>query len=151
MKTLRAVVLCLGFLAASTPVTPCSYVSVKTIEEAADRCDAIFVGWVTALELDDGSWKQKKVRFRITESWKGTEGEHVTVRTGMGGSDCGVDYKLAHRYVVFARNREEGGLSTTVANLPTDKHSVKDITLALGSPEQEFNWHRKPAHDGHRE
>jgi hypothetical protein len=146
VKRLITTALCIGLLFASTQGIPCSYVSVKTVEEAATRSDAVFVGWVTALELDDGSWTEKRVRFRITESWKGTEGEYVTVRTGMGGS-CGVDYQLAHRYVVFARLHEEGGLSTTTGAEPTDKYSIADISSALGSPKEEFDWIHKPESD----
>ena len=70
---------------------------------------AVFTGRVTdisviPLDLGDGlvGYKQKLVRFSIEESFRGTRGRSVEILTGMGGGDCGYDFKQGERYFVYA-------------------------------------------------
>lgn len=131
-----------ALLSIASQAFACSCVSVENVKEAAARSSAVFIGWVVALELDDGSWSQKKVRFRITTSWKGTDGEYVTVKTGMGKGDCGVEYELGSSYRVFARG-DSGKLFTSICASPRKLYTREEFDSALGEPRETFDWHRR--------
>ncbi|MBD9478841.1 hypothetical protein [Pseudoxanthomonas sp. PXM02] len=90
---------------------------VQSVEERTPRMDK---GWVTALsdwfkgvfgnesasdEISD--FPYKRVRFAVSETFKGTPVRQQTVRTGMGGGDCGYFFETGQEYVVYAW--ENGG------------------------------------------
>ncbi len=59
-----------------------------------------------------GQW-QRPVRFTVDETFKG---EHRPVRdvwTGQGYGDCGFNFELGHRYVVYARRDDKTGRDET--------------------------------------
>ncbi|MCI0665465.1 MAG: hypothetical protein L0220_30770 [Acidobacteria bacterium] len=73
------------------------------------RVSAVFAGQANEvstipLDLGDGStgYRQKLVRFTIVEAFRGVEGSTVEILTGMGGGDCGYDFKKGERYFVYA-------------------------------------------------
>lgn len=70
---------------------------------------AVFTGLVTnistiPLDLGDGrsGYRQRLVRFDLDESFHGVKGRTAEVITGMGGGDCGYDFKEGERYFVYA-------------------------------------------------
>jgi hypothetical protein len=70
---------------------------------------AVFTGLVTNISTipinpGDGSsgYQQRLVRFNLEESFLGVKGQTVEVITGMGGGDCGYDFKEGERYFVYA-------------------------------------------------
>src|SRR5262245_25446427 len=69
------------------------------------RAGAIFSGRVNEIStivLDQGDGRsgygQKLVRFTLLEAFRGVEGNTVEVVTGMGGSDCGYDFREGESY-----------------------------------------------------
>ncbi|HVG32716.1 MAG TPA: carboxypeptidase-like regulatory domain-containing protein [Pyrinomonadaceae bacterium] len=70
---------------------------------------AVFTGLVTnvstiPLDLGDGrsGYQQRLVRFDLDEAFHGVKGRTAEVITGMGGGDCGYDFKEGERYFVYA-------------------------------------------------
>lgn len=79
---------------------------------------AVFTGLVTnistiPLDLGDGrsGYQQRLVRFELDESFLGVKGRTAEIFTGMGGGDCGYDFKEGARYFVYAyRNPKDNTL-----------------------------------------
>src|SRR5437763_16725731 len=52
--------------------------------------------------------------LRVQDAWKGVRpGQLVTIATGHGGGDCGVEFKRDSVYLVFARPAAKKGWLTT--------------------------------------
>ena len=71
---------------------------------------AIFVGVVTSVTIDDVetligekkySHHYRVAQFTVEESLTGIDQKSVEVATGMGGGDCGYDFKTGERYLVY--------------------------------------------------
>src|SRR5215470_4304878 len=92
-----------GFACACTrPPLPC---------EAYWQVDAVFIG--TAKEI---SWiefeeklenlvrkrKQPVFSFSVDQAFRGVNGAKVAVMAGIGGGDCGYDFKIGDQYLVYA-------------------------------------------------
>jgi Carboxypeptidase regulatory-like domain len=93
---------------------------------------AVFVG--TALEVkqtsekliagEDRQFPQRAFIFRIDEPFRGVNTAQVEVRTGMGGGDCGYNFKLGERYLVYASFNATNGFYGT--NICTRTRPVSD-------------------------
>jgi hypothetical protein len=73
---------------------------------------------VQAGRLSDGplSFPQKKVRIRITEMLRGLEPDQkeIVIETGLGGGDCGYDFRRGMDYIVYASKKPGGALSASI-------------------------------------
>jgi hypothetical protein len=87
--------------------------------------DAVFVGTVTAIAtrkvplegLPDQRFDRHFVQLAVERIGRGVQGNVVEVQTGVGGGDCGVDFKIGQRYVVYAsRNTKDGSLGTGICS-----------------------------------
>ena len=85
---------------------------------------AVFAGQVTDISIishDFGngviSYRGKLVRFSLEQSFRGVDGQTVEILTGMGGGDCGYDFKQGERYFVYAyRNPGDGKLGAGICS-----------------------------------
>ena len=76
------------------------------------KADAVFSGTVTALSIistqetdtsgDQYTIRRVVARFSIEDSFRGIRGAETEVLTGMGGGDCGYQFKKGERYLVYA-------------------------------------------------
>ena len=97
--------------------------------QSAWRYDAVFTGLVTEItdpgfptvspgRLPEGplAYPQKKVRIRITEMLRGLEPDQkeIVIETGLGGGDCGYDFRRGFDYIVYASKKPGGGLSASI-------------------------------------
>lgn len=95
-----------------TPGTPC---------ESYGTANAVFVGTaVSVRELerpksgDVDTWHyQRAYKFSVEQSYLGVEGTEVEIVTGSGGGDCGYQFQIGTRYVVYAHSYQDR-LSTTI-------------------------------------
>ena len=96
------------------------------------HADAVFAGRPIAVETLDfqaGDWAYSELRFRfeVDEGFRGVEaGDVVEVSTGMGGGDCGYEFRLNVRYVVYASRDGEGGLRTGLCGSTGPADSSKE-------------------------
>jgi len=108
-------------------VDSCSCAHVGPPCEAYREATAVFVGVVidiaiTPLEREVASEKEtyrgKRIRFSVEQSFKGVDGLEVEVQTnlGAGGSaDCGYPFKQGERYLVYAhRDSVNRKLTTSI-------------------------------------
>jgi hypothetical protein len=56
------------------------------------------------------------VAFDVEDVGRGKIGRRVDVHTGNGGGDCGYAFRVGERYVVYARRRPDGTLSTGICS-----------------------------------
>src|SRR4030095_256476 len=88
--------------ACTRPPLPC---------EAYWQVDAVFIGtakelsWIEFEEkLEDLALKPKQpvFRFSVDQAFRGVNGAQVAVVTGIGGGDCGDDFKIGEQYLIYA-------------------------------------------------
>ena len=107
----------------------CSCISSGAPCQAVWNTDAVFSGEVKEIIdppaketiLADGqkvySYQRKKIRFVITEPFRGISGETVEVTTGRGGGDCGYPFVTGEKYLVYAyKNKETGELNASICS-----------------------------------
>jgi hypothetical protein len=77
--------------------------------KAYSGAGAVFTGLVTnisttTLNTSDArsGYQQRLVRFDLDEAFLGVKGRTAEVITGMGGGDCGYEFKEGERYFVYA-------------------------------------------------
>src|SRR5688572_13600478 len=99
------------FLAAAPAVA-----DACTCRVAGPPCQAtwesplIFAGTVIEVDRQPGAWGPRRVRFRITEAFRGTEQGEIDIHLrGGGGPSCDPAFKLGEDWLVYGNNRWEGG------------------------------------------
>lgn len=97
------------------------------------KASAVFVGTVienksVTVKRGESEQQQRLVRFSIDEPFRGVEGAQVEVMTGMGDSDCGIGFRQAQQYLVYASSFE-GALHTGICT------RTKNISAAVGDLE----------------
>lgn len=61
-------------------------------------------------------YPQRVARFSVEEAFRGLPGASAEVTTGMGGGDCGYDFKVGARYLVYAYAGKDGKLATGICS-----------------------------------
>src|SRR5262245_29717471 len=66
----------------------------------------VFIGVplnVSQIEVESDGHKVSKrlFRFRVEEAFRGTEGTELEILTGAWGGDCGIDFRLRTKYLVY--------------------------------------------------
>src|SRR5262249_41583039 len=84
------------------------------------QVDAVFVGTVRAISTiggtPDATFQRHSVTFTIERAFRGVEGMTVDVATGVGGGDCGYEFKAGERYLVYAYKNGRTGPSTSICS-----------------------------------
>lgn len=149
MKTLlRLVLLLLASLAFfEWEARACSCVGPRPPCQAYWEASAVFVGAVTgerepprrtpeewAKRAEAGEWPQRTFTFAVERPLRGVEGAQVEVATGFGGGDCGYDFQVGERYIVYAyRNQKTGALTTGICTRTRPLESAaEDLQYVVG-------------------
>src|SRR5262249_2372653 len=102
--------------ACTRPLLPC---------EAYWQVEAVFIGtakdlsWIEFEEKLEGLVLKRRrpvFSFSVDKAFRGVNGEQVAVMTEIGGGDCGYDFKIGERYLIYAYRdqRKKEMLSTSV-------------------------------------
>ena len=112
--------------------------------DALQTADAVFVGEVTSVVdtlvvdtvLPSGPFRVRgrRATFTVDRGWKGPLALLITVLTGTGGSDCGYEFALGQRYLVFATVGANGILHTRACSPTQELASAQQYLLGLGKP-----------------
>jgi hypothetical protein len=118
--------LALLFSALPAPAAACTCVGPNPTCQAVWTTPDIFVGQVLAIEspADAQPFLRRRVRIRSTEVFRGGVSGEVDVWTGLGGGDCGYDFKVGETYLVYAyrdatTNRISTGICSNTQKLAT--------------------------------
>jgi hypothetical protein len=87
----------------------------------------------------ESRYPQRLFTFRIEEHFRGLDAAQVEIRTGMGGGDCGYDFKVGERYLVYASFNAANGLFATSICTRTRPVSAagEDLEYIRGLSERE--------------
>lgn len=129
--------------ASATVSEACSCLSSGPACQAFWRTDAVFDGTVLSIEQISReqeiagrtmSFPNKLVRFDAHRSWKGVDAGPVEVITGQGGGDCGFDFVVGERYLVFAhKSPTDGRLYASICSLTQRFAAGSDAAMFLES------------------
>ncbi|WP_203909745.1 hypothetical protein [Rhizocola hellebori] len=96
--------------------------------EFTNNADLIFVGVVTAIDkpFGIGGGGELKVDFVVEDVSKGDSAGHLTLLTASDGAACGYDFKVGHRFKVYANDGHTGlcsgnQLLGSAPEVPVDK------------------------------
>jgi 5-hydroxyisourate hydrolase-like protein (transthyretin family) len=90
----------------------------------------------------DSPFPRRLVVFAIERALRGVQDATVEVTTGMGGGDCGYEFKDRERYVVYAHRSSDGRLVTGICTRTRLASQAADDLTFLGQM-----W--SPAASGH--
>ncbi|WP_339317228.1 hypothetical protein [Paenibacillus sp. FSL R10-2734] len=99
----------------------CSCVVPAEPLEALETSSAVFAGKVVDIKESKGiiisSADPVKVTFDVDSSWKGVEGNKVTVTTALSSASCGFEFVEGESYIVYAYASDEGDSDKLKASL----------------------------------
>ena len=140
---------------AATPALACSCAPFTTAKAALKKADAVFVGKVVDISVldiyskikinDSGKTKTMilnaryyKVKFAVSQSWKGAPRRTASVLTNYSGSAaCGYSFAKAKTYIVYAHASLRPGskykdLYTSICERTANVLDAKKDLIELG-------------------
>ena len=115
----------------------CSCVGVPSVEKEFGWSNAVFSGKVVEIKENRslrGSFS-KSVLFEVSNTWKGVKQSQIIIATGQNGGDCGFDFTVGEKYLVYSMESEMYGkkaLSTTICDRTKLLNSSQEDLQILG-------------------
>jgi hypothetical protein len=125
----RALALATGLLALPASARACTCAQSATADVALERAQRVFLGTVERFEVRD---TKRVATIRVKTVWKGPRQSRVRVTTGGGDADCGFHFVAGLDYVVYASERERGGLTTSICDRTARPKDARDDLSVLG-------------------
>lgn len=123
-------------------VQACSCAEVQNVEEELERSEAVFSGKVLDIreKTNPSGYNYKSVLFQVAYTWKGVKESQIIITTGLGGGDCGIDFKEGQEYLVYANESdadmyEANTLSTVICDRTNMIHASHEDLEILGDGE----------------
>ena len=93
---------------------------------------------------------KRTIRFRVETTYRGVASGELTLTTGIGNGDCGYDFRIGEKYLVYAHKAgaiyahtagDKGGLETgTCSGTKPYSHADQDLqfldNLATATPDR---------------
>jgi Tissue inhibitor of metalloproteinase len=143
---MRSIVVLLGILivisVSSQTANACTCGGTGSPCESYGSADAVFVGTVVAerenerpkkADRNDIDWIPMAYKFSVEQSYLGVSGTEAEVFTGRGGGDCGYDFKVGQRYLVYAYRYNNNKLSTGICTRTRPFSSANEDLAFLGT------------------
>lgn len=87
----------------------CSCMEIGSPIQALQKSDLVFVGDVLEGRVESTAPRPHRVfLFKVVDVIKGRSTEQVEVSTGLGDADCGYNFAVGRRYLVYAYAKEWG-------------------------------------------
>ena len=88
------------------------------------------------VEMARGSWRDSDVivHLRLLASWKGTRADTLSLVTGSGGGDCGVEFTEKGVWIVYGHRGKDGQLYTSICERTRPMKWAQEDSIALGRP-----------------
>lgn len=117
MKTITYILTILILLLFNQKLEACSCVGERPVKEAIERVDAVFTGTIIEKEeiriYDTLSHDQRvyrvemKYKIAVETVYKGQSlSDTSLIFTGRGGGDCGYNFQIGQKYIVYAGHIE---------------------------------------------
>jgi hypothetical protein len=112
------------------------------IEDEIGAADLIFQG----IPIDKKQIDSKMIyKFSIEKVWKGNESDTISIKTGLGGPDCGMVFELGESYIVYANHfetsycRRNEMIDSTIDGLKLDLKFASDFSNAFINNEKKLS------------
>jgi hypothetical protein len=102
-----------------------------TFEDARSSSAAIFEGRVDEIAPVAGA-DEVRVRFHVTQAWRGVEHESVEIQTASNSAACGFPFEAGQHYLVYAGDRE-GMLMVSLCSRTARMDDASEDRQLLGS------------------
>ena len=131
LRSLVLAALAASLLALAPPVArACSCTEPPPPREALAAAAAVFEGQV--LEIVEAGPMRVRVRFRVTQHWKGVESEELTLLPAPDSPACGVPFAVGESWLVYG-DGSEGGLSASLCSRTVRMSEAGEDVAALGA------------------
>ena len=115
---LLGVVICMLFktgvgLACTCELPRAGITPKQAASQARNKSKAVFSGEVLEI-IQNPQVFYVEVRFKVENSWKEVRTNELIIRTGRGGGDCGYNFEVGQRYLVYAYGSNENRLETNI-------------------------------------
>ena len=134
----------LGALAVAPPCETglCSCAGRPDVPSALQSADAVFTGRVVSVRNTHPWWRResdprRRVTLRVDRAWKGVDSRTVVMITRMI-STCEFRFRRGESYLVFAHQRQDGGLGTSICSRTTTIDRAAGDVRDLGEPARRF-------------
>ncbi|HEV8159337.1 MAG TPA: hypothetical protein VGP58_09910 [Pyrinomonadaceae bacterium] len=97
------------------------------VKEAYTNSTAVFVGEVVEVIQKPDTFITE-VKFKVLKSWKNEFKDAVVIKTGRGGGDCGYEFEVGKKYLVYAYG-DKGKLGTNICTRTSVLESNKDVAF----------------------
>lgn len=116
--SLLGIAVCLIFvtevgLACTCELPRAGMTTKQAVSQARDKSKAVFSGEVVEV-IQNPQVFYVEVRFKVENSWKQVRTDELIIRTGRGGGDCGYNFEVGQRYLVYAYGSDETRLETNI-------------------------------------
>jgi hypothetical protein len=111
----------------------CSCIGEESVQQARKRADAVVVGTVVAVERLEVSYPGLLTHFPIyanrytvlvEHTFKGRNAaDTIIIVTGQGGGDCGYQFEVSKRYVIYG-SRDNGAGESPWAEKPVTGRGI---------------------------
>ena len=98
--------------------------------DAKKKADAVFMGKVTKVELDEKK-RAKIVTVEVKSWWKGIASKVITVKTAIRSAACGYDFQEGEVYMIYAKGKGKS-FSTNLCTRTRPKDKAVEDIKALG-------------------
>ena len=102
----------------------------STFEDARASAAAIFEGRVDTIEPDAAGGL--RVRFHVTQAWRGVEHESVEITTATDSAACGYAFEVGQHYLVYA-SQAETSLAVSLCSRTARMDDASEDRQLLGS------------------
>jgi hypothetical protein len=110
------------------------------------KASAVFIGTVisrtTTTRKSEGEFNNRLIHFAVDRAFRNVEGSEVEVATGLGGGDCGYDFRVGGQYLVYAYQTANNQLATGIcsrtrllAEASEDLHYLEGLVKAKNGAE----------------
>lgn len=99
----------------------------KQVRDAYAKSASVFVGEVIEVNSKPDVYFVS-VKFKVEKSWNKNFQKEITVTTGKGGGDCGIEFVVGKKYLVYASG-ENDKLSTNICTRTAAAEANKDAAV----------------------
>ena len=126
----------------STDVNACSCAAGGQPCHDYWKAAAVFTGTVIysstiASKRGEYDVPQRIIRFNIDQRFRGVKGKEVEVRTGLGESDCGYNFRLGGQYLVYAYGEADKLATGICSRTRPISEATDDLAYFQGLPTAE--------------
>lgn len=98
----------------------------EQVGEAYKNSSAVFSAKVLSVS-ETSQGENKKVKLRLTKTWKGKLSKSITITTAMDSAMCGYNFEAGKTYLIYAYGKNSKSLSTNICSRTSEITVTKDV------------------------